>query len=70
MSSGDSRSLTLVGDWLESEARTKPELKDAFTELNGIVQKKSARAQAQQRRQTARGSEDRDRGDTTIAWLA
>ena len=39
--SSDSRSITLIGDYLEQEARTKPELKDQYTELNAAVQKKS-----------------------------
>lgn len=39
-SSGDSRSITLVGDWLEAEARDKADFKDTATELNALVQKK------------------------------
>ena len=39
--SGDSRSLTLIGDYLESEIRSKPELKEQLQEINGYVQKKS-----------------------------
>lgn len=41
MSSSDSRSLTLIGDYLEIESRSKSELKEILTELNGNVQKKS-----------------------------
>jgi len=36
----DSRSLTLVGDFLEEQARSNPELKEQYTELNAAVQKK------------------------------
>jgi 26S proteasome regulatory subunit N9 len=38
--SSDSRTITLIGDYLESEGRTKPELRDAYTQLNAAVQKK------------------------------
>jgi 26S proteasome regulatory subunit N9 len=44
----DSRSITLVGDWLESEIRNKPELKDSLTELNNGIQKKLWHQVAQQ----------------------
>jgi hypothetical protein len=40
MAAQDSRSLTLLGDYLESEARNKPELKEQLTELNQTAQKK------------------------------
>jgi len=35
----DKYRIALVGDWLESESRSKPEIREHFTELNAVVQK-------------------------------
>lgn len=37
----DSRSATLIGDYLDQEARNKPEARDQLLDLNAAVQKKS-----------------------------
>ena len=36
----DSRTITVIGDYLEAAARSSPDVKDAYTELNALVQKK------------------------------
>lgn len=36
----DSRTITVIGDYLEAAARSSPDVKDAFTDLNALVQKK------------------------------